>query len=247
MELRDYTNDAVELLKALIATPSVSRDETNAANLMGRYLDRWGLPYGREGNNLWVGCQDWDNNRPTVMLNAHLDTVKPVATWTREPYNPTIEGDQLYGLGSNDCGGGLVSLLQAYRILLHKPRGYNLLWVASAEEEVSGQNGFTRVRPHLPNIDVAIVGEPTGMQPAIAEKGLMVIDGYADGVSGHAAREEGVTLSMCAQTNSTKMSSFLSSCVRRCRSAALRRAPSAFIRRASRRPILWCNAVSPWA
>lgn len=192
MELRDYTNDAVELLKALIATPSVSRDETNAANLMSRYLDRWGLPYGREGNNLWVGCQDWDNNRPTVMLNAHLDTVKPVATWTREPYNPTIEGDQLYGLGSNDCGGGLVSLLQAYRILLHKQRGYNLLWVASAEEEVSGQNGFTRVRPHLPNIDVAIVGEPTGMQPAIAEKGLMVIDGYADGVSGHAAREEGV-------------------------------------------------------
>ncbi len=192
MELRDYTNDAVELLKALIATPSVSRDETNAANLMGRYFDRWGLPYGREGNNLWVGCQDWDNNRPTVMLNAHLDTVKPVATWTREPYNPTIEGEQLYGLGSNDCGGGLVSLLQAYRILLHKPRGYNLLWVASAEEEVSGQNGFTRVRPHLPNIDVAIVGEPTGMQPAIAEKGLMVIDGYADGVSGHAAREEGV-------------------------------------------------------
>lgn len=192
MELRDYTNDAVELLKALIATPSVSRDETNAANLMSRYLDRWGLPYGREGNNLWVGCQDWDNNRPTVMLNAHLDTVKPVATWTREPYNPTIEGDQLYGLGSNDCGGGLVSLLQAYRILLHKQRGYNLLWVASAEEEVSGQNGFTRVRPHLPNIDVAIVGEPTGMQPAIAEKGLMVIDGYADGVSGHAAREEGL-------------------------------------------------------
>ena len=192
MELRDYTNDAVELLKALIATPSVSRDETNAANLMSRYLDRWSLPYGREGNNLWVGCQDWDNNRPTVMLNAHLDTVKPVATWTREPYNPTIEGDQLYGLGSNDCGGGLVSLLQAYRILLHKQRGYNLLWVASAEEEVSGQNGFTRVRPHLPNIDVAIVGEPTGMQPAIAEKGLMVIDGYADGVSGHAAREEGV-------------------------------------------------------
>ena len=192
MELRDYTNDAVELLKALIATPSVSRDETNAANLMSRYLDRWSLPYGREGNNLWVGCQDWDNNRPTVMLNAHLDTVKPVATWTREPYNPTIEGDQLYGLGSNDCGGGLVSLLQAYRILLHKQRGYNLLCVASAEEEVSGQNGFTRVRPHLPNIDVAIVGEPTGMQPAIAEKGLMVIDGYADGVSGHAAREEGV-------------------------------------------------------
>ena len=192
MELRDYTHDAIELLKALIATPSVSRDETNAANLIGRYLDRWGLPYGREGNNLWVGCPDWDNNRPTVMLNAHLDTVKPVATWTRDPFTPIFDGDLLFGLGSNDCGGGLVSLLQAYRILLHKPRSYNLLWVASAEEEVSGQDGFSRVLPHLPNIDVAIVGEPTGMQPAIAEKGLMVIDGYADGVSGHAAREEGV-------------------------------------------------------
>jgi acetylornithine deacetylase len=98
----------------------------------------------------------------------------------------------LYGLGSNDCGGGLVSLLQAYRILLSRPRHYNLLWVASAEEEVSGQDGFSRVPPHLPNVNVAIVGEPTSMQPAIAEKGLMVIDGYADGVSGHAAREEGV-------------------------------------------------------
>ena len=192
MELRDYTNDAVELLKALIATPSESRNETNAANLMSRYLDHWGLPHGREGNNLWVGCYDWDNNRPTVMLNAHLDTVKPVATWTRDPYTPTIEGDQLFGLGANDCGGGLVSLLQAYRILLHKPRSYNLLWVASAEEEVSGDNGFSRVLPLLPKIDVAIVGEPTGMQPAIAEKGLMVIDGYAHGKSGHAARNEGV-------------------------------------------------------
>ena len=192
MEIGNYTSDAVELLKALIATPSESRNETSAANLMSRYLDRWGLPYGREGNNLWVGCYDWDNNRPTIMLNAHLDTVKPVASWTRNPYTPTIEGDILYGLGSNDCGGGLVSLLQAYRILLHRPRHYNLLWVASAEEEVSGQDGFSRVLSRLPKIDVAIVGEPTGMQPAIAEKGLMVIDGYADGVSGHAAREEGV-------------------------------------------------------
>ena len=192
MELRDYTNDAVELLKALIATPSVSRDETNAANLMGRYLDRWGLPYGREGNNLWVGCQDWDNNRPTVMLNAHLDTVKPVASWTRDPYRPTLEGDMLYGLGSNDCGGGLVSMLQAYRCLRGKTTKYNLVYLASCEEEVSGQNGFSLALPHLPKIDVAIVGEPTGMQPAIAEKGLMVIDGIAHGKSGHAARNEGV-------------------------------------------------------
>lgn len=192
MESNNYLNDAVRLLKDLITIPSVSRNEERATNLLSRYLEEWKLPYGREGNNLWVGCQDWDNNRPTVMLNAHIDTVKPVATWTRDPYKPVQEGDTLYGLGSNDCGGGLVALLQTYRIMLHRPRNYNILWVASAEEEVSGQNGFSRVLPRLPKIDMAIVGEPTGMQPAIAEKGLMVIDGYADGVSGHAARDEGV-------------------------------------------------------
>lgn len=192
MNTTDYTNDAVTLLKELIAISSVSRNEDKAADKLSEYLNLWGLPYGRDGNNLWVGCPDWDNNRPTIMLNAHIDTVKPVSTWTRDPFLPTQEGDMIYGLGSNDCGGGLVSLLQAYRIMLHRPRNYNLLWVASAEEEVSGANGFSRVLSKLPNIAVAIVGEPTGMQPAIAEKGLMVIDGYAYGKSGHAARNEGV-------------------------------------------------------
>ena len=192
METRNYTSDAVELLKDLIAIPSISRSEDKAADKLAEYLTMWGLPYGREGNNLWVGCPDWDNNRPTVMLNAHIDTVKPVSSWTRDPFQPTQEGDLIYGLGSNDCGGGLVSLLQTYRIMLHRPRNYNLLWVASAEEEVSGPNGFSRVLSKLPNIAVAIVGEPTSMQPAIAEKGLMVIDGYAYGKSGHAARNEGV-------------------------------------------------------
>ena len=192
METKNYTNDAVELLKELIAIPSVSRSEDKAADKLAEYLNRWGLPHGREGNNLWVGCPDWDNNRPTLMLNAHIDTVKPVASWTRDPFQPVQEGDLIYGLGSNDCGGGLVATLQAYRIMLHRQRNYNILWVASAEEEISGDNGFTRVLPLLPKIDVAIVGEPTSLQPAIAEKGLMVIDGYADGLSGHAARNEGV-------------------------------------------------------
>ena len=190
--MEQYLNDAIELLRRLIATPSVSRDEGAAADVMCEYLNRWGLGFGREGNNLWVGCPDWDDYRPTVMLNAHIDTVKPVATWTRDPFEPTIEGDTLYGLGSNDCGGGLVSTLQAYRVMLHSPRSYNLLWVCSAEEEVSGINGFSRVLTKLPPIDVGIVGEPTGLQPATAEKGLMVIDGYAHGKSGHAARNEGV-------------------------------------------------------
>ena len=176
MENKNYLYDAVALLKELIAIPSVSRDETRAADKLADFLNMWNLPFGREGNNLWVGCPDWDNNRPTVMLNAHIDTVKPVSSWTRDPFSPDQEYDVIYGLGSNDCGGGLVSLLQAYRIMLYRPRNYNLLWVASAEEEISGQNGLSRVLPLLPKIDVAIVGEPTGMQPAIAEKGLMVID-----------------------------------------------------------------------
>lgn len=192
IDKREYLDDAIELLKQLIAIPSVSKDETCATDKLAAYLSHRGLPYGREGNNLWVGCPDWDNNRPTVMLNAHIDTVKPVSSWTRSPFTPTQEGDLLYGLGSNDCGGGLVATLQTYRIMLERPRSYNILWVASAEEEISGPNGFSRVLPLLPKIDVAIVGEPTGLQPAIAEKGLMVIDGYAHGKSGHAARNEGV-------------------------------------------------------
>ena len=192
MDTKNYTNYAIELLKELIAIPSISRNEKLAADKLAFYLDRWGLPFGREGNNLWVGCQDWDNSRKTVMLNAHIDTVRPVSTWSRDPYTPSQEGDLLYGLGANDCGGGLVSLLQVYRIMLRQPRNYNILWVASAEEEVSGEDGFSRVLPMLPPVDVAIIGEPTGMQPAIAEKGLMVIDGYAYGKSGHAARNEGV-------------------------------------------------------
>ena len=190
--MEQYVNDALRLLKQLISTPSMSRLEAQAADVMAQYLQEWNIPFGREGNNLWAGCLDWDDQRPTVMLNAHIDTVKPVATWTRDPFQPTVEGDVLYGLGSNDCGGGLVSTLQAYRIMVNQPRNYNLLWVCSAEEEVSGKDGFSRVLPLLPPVDVAIVGEPTGMQPATAEKGLMVIDGYAHGKSGHAARNEGV-------------------------------------------------------
>ena len=190
--MNNYTNDAVTLLRELIAIPSVSRSEDEAADKLGEYLNLWGLPYGREGNNLWVGCQDWDNNRKTVMLNAHIDTVKPTDSWQRDPFQPMLDGDRIYGLGSNDCGGGLVATLQAYRILLNRNRNFNILWLATAEEEVSGENGLRRVLPLMPPIDVAIVGEPTGMQPATAERGLMVIDGYAHGVSGHAAREEGV-------------------------------------------------------
>lgn len=189
---KNEMNDAVELLRELIVIPRVSRNETEAADWLEVKMKGWGLNPRREQNNLWIVCDDYNEAKPTVLLNAHIDTVKPVATWSREPYEATIEGDRLYGLGANDCGGGLVTLLQVFRIKNEQERQYNLVYLASAEEEVSGKNGVERTLPLLPKIDVAIVGEPTGMRPAIAEKGLMVVDGYAKGVSGHAARDEGV-------------------------------------------------------
>lgn len=189
---QEYILEAVALLKKLVATPSISRDESQAAQVIEQYLKGKGIVYQRYANNILCMDPFYDENRSTILLNAHIDTVKPVSTWTHSPFEPTLEGDRLYGLGTNDCGGGLMSLLQVYIILKDRPRKYNLLYLASAEEEVSGANGFSFVLPHLPKIDVAIVGEPTGMQPAIAEKGLMVIDGIAHGKSGHAARNEGI-------------------------------------------------------
>ena len=261
--IEEYTSEAVELLKRLIATPSVSRDESRAADVMEKAMRDYGYSPERIGNNLMIRSEEWDDSKPTILLNAHIDTVKPVSSWTKDPFSPTLEGDRLYGLGSNDCGGGLVSLLQVFRILdsplppllkrgeqcaptnegdsssiavnlsqrgeqcaptneggsssiagnlsqrgeqcaptnegdfspLSK-RGAggesNLIYLASCEEEVSGAGGIRAVLPLLPRIDVAIVGEPTGMQPAVAERGLMVIDAVAHGKSGHAARNEGV-------------------------------------------------------
>lgn len=195
MEKKQLFDDAVDLLRELIATPSVSRDEGHAADILFDRMTAWGLHPQRVKNNVYAMPDEPDPAKPTLLLNAHIDTVKPVATWTRDPFSPEIVDGRLYGLGSNDCGGGLVSLLQVYRQYC-RPNGacgkYNLVFLASAEEEVSGKDGIAYVLPMLPAIDAAIVGEPTGMQPAVAEKGLMVIDGYCHGVSGHAAREEGV-------------------------------------------------------
>ena len=188
----EYDSDAVELLKKLIATPSVSRNEKDAADIMEQTIRSYGFEPQREANNIWIIDPHYDESRPTLLLNAHIDTVKPVASWTRDPFSPDVEDGVLYGLGSNDCGGGLCSLLQIFRMLTEKPQHYNLIYLASAEEEVSGKDGITRALPLLPHIDLAIVGEPTGMNPAVAEKGLMVLDVIAHGKSGHAARNEGV-------------------------------------------------------
>lgn len=192
MTQEQYVSDAMLLLKKLIATPSVSRNEKDAADIMEQTIRSYGFEPQREANNLWIIDPHYDESRPTLLLNAHIDTVKPVASWSRDPFSPNVEDGVLYGLGSNDCGGGLCSLLQIFRMLTEKPQSYNLIYLASAEEEVSGKDGITRALPLLPHIDLAIVGEPTGMNPAVAEKGLMVLDVIAHGKSGHAARNEGV-------------------------------------------------------
>ena len=194
------TAEAVELLSQLIAMPRTSRNEEAAANILADFIEEKRIASDgrelysvcREANNIWCIAADYDAAHPTLLLNAHIDTVKPVSAWTRNPFTPTWEGDRLYGLGANDDGASLVSLLQVFRVLCTQERAYNLVYLASAEEEVSGRNGLERVIPLLPPITVAIVGEPTGMQPAIAEKGLMVLDVTATGKAGHAARNEGI-------------------------------------------------------
>lgn len=193
---------AVDLLKKMISTPSTSRDESAVADVIGEYLaSESGLEVHRSGNNNWVIAPGYDSSRPTLLLNSHCDTVKPVVTWTKDPFTPieeTVENasgkleTRLYGLGSNDAGAPLVSLLHVFLLLKDIPQKYNLIFLASCEEEVSGKNGIESVLPQLPKIDLAVVGEPTGMHAAVAEKGLIVLDGVAHGKSGHAARNEGI-------------------------------------------------------
>lgn len=184
--------DAVSLLAELIRRPSLSREENDCADFLENYLKEKGASPKRIGNNVWCEQPGFSPDKGTVLLNAHIDTVKPVAGWQRDPFAPVVEGDRLFGLGSNDCGGGLVSLLHTFLALRSEDLPWNLVFLASAEEEVSGKNGIEKALPCLPPVDVAIVGEPTDMQPAVAEKGLMVLDCTAHGKAGHAARNEGV-------------------------------------------------------
>ena len=192
MSTEGLTKEAIELLSNLIRIPRTSRNENEAAKFLKDYMEQeCKLPTEFDGCNLWSVAPDYDPSLPTLLLNAHIDTVKPVSNWKHDPFTPQIEEGRLYGLGSNDDGASLVSLLQVFRVLREEERPYNLIYLASAEEEVSGKNGIEHVLPLLPHIDVALVGEPTGMQPAIAEKGLMVLDVTAHGKAGHAARNEG--------------------------------------------------------
>ena len=184
---------AIDLLQQLITIPSLSRQEDEVAQFLLAAWEKDGHTVHRKGNNLWIYAAPHNPNKPTILLNSHIDTVKPAAGWVTDPFTPTIGADQrITGLGSNDAGASVVSLYAAFCELAKLEQSYNLIMLASCEEEVSGANGIASVLPELPTIDFAIVGEPTEMHPAIAEKGLMVVDCIAKGKSGHAARNEGI-------------------------------------------------------
>ena len=185
-------NASVDLLMQLIATPSVSRQEGATADILYQYLSDSGLAPQRIGNNVAVLGHSCCPDKPNLLLCSHHDTVKPVPGYRRNPFSPIVENGRLYGLGSNDAGGALTCLVEVSKQLYNHDLPFNPILVLCAEEEVSGSGGLPLALQQLPPIDVAIIGEPTGMLAAIGERGLMVLDGEAKGVSGHAAREEGV-------------------------------------------------------
>lgn len=183
---------ALSLLQSLIATPSFSKEEDKTADLLEAFLRKHGAAPHRAGNNVWAIAPGYDPARPTILLNSHHDTVRPNSAYTRDPFAPVIEDGKLYGLGSNDAGGPLVSLIAAFLWFSQQPLKANLVLAATAEEEISGRGGIESIWSVLPRIDMAVVGEPTCCEMAVAEKGLMVVDCVANGVAGHAARNEGV-------------------------------------------------------
>jgi acetylornithine deacetylase len=184
--------DAIDLLKDLIRTPSLSREETETADIIQQFFSERGLAPRRLQNNVWCGPESPDPDLPTVLLNSHHDTVPASSGYTRSPHDPAVVDGRLYGLGSNDAGGPLVALIAAY---LYVERAgttlANLILAATAEEEISGANGVALLLPELGRIDFGVVGEPTSLRVATAERGLMVLDCVAHGRSGHAARHEG--------------------------------------------------------
>ena len=191
---QQITEDAIVLLKQLIATQSFSREENLTGDILEEFFRERNVPFRRKINNLWARNKHFNTELPTVLLNSHHDTVKPNASWTLNPFEPLVKDGKLYGLGSNDAGGCLVSLLATFYYFYHRSDlKFNVLFVASAEEEISGTNGLELLikENDLYEISFAIVGEPTQMNLAIAEKGLMVVDCVAHGKAGHAAREEG--------------------------------------------------------
>ncbi|MGC4022208.1 MAG: M20 family metallo-hydrolase [Cyclobacteriaceae bacterium] len=193
MNIDELYLQSVELLKKLIATPSFSKEENKTAEIILDFFSAHQIPTQRKGNNVWAINKHFNSSKPTLLLNSHHDTVKPNSAYTRDPFLPSIEDGKLFGLGSNDAGGPLVSLIATFLYFYEqKDLKYNLVIAATAEEEISGTGGIELIWNDLPKIDCAIVGEPTLTNVAIAEKGLLVIDCVAKGKAGHAAREEGI-------------------------------------------------------
>jgi acetylornithine deacetylase/succinyl-diaminopimelate desuccinylase-like protein len=184
---------AIDLLQQLISIPSFSKEEDKTAGLLVGFMKYHGMDPMRKGNNVWVKNKFFDIHKPTILLNSHHDTVKPNPAYTRDPFSANIENGKLFGLGSNDAGGPLVSLLMTF-LYFHDRTDlkYNFVLAATAEEEISGTGGIELIWKDLPKIDFAVVGEPTLTDIAIAEKGLLVLDCVSQGKAGHAAREEGV-------------------------------------------------------
>ncbi len=192
MTTEQLYKDAIGLLKELIAMPSFSREEDQTAGIITRFLGTRGIEHARIGNNVFACNKHFDAAKPAILLNSHHDTVKPNRGYTLDPFSPIEKDGKLFGLGSNDAGGALVSLIATFLHYYDKrDLKYNLIIAATAEEEISGKEGIEKLLPELSNIAYAIVGEPTQMQMAIAEKGLLVLDCTANGKAGHAARNEG--------------------------------------------------------
>lgn len=191
-DIQTLAEQAISLLQQLITIPSFSREEDKTADAIQEFMLQRGITMHRKLNNLWAWNKHFDPAKPTILLNSHHDTVKPNSGYTRDPFEAKIEDGKLYGLGSNDAGGCLVSLIAVF-LYFYEKEGleYNFCLATTAEEEISGVNGLELIIPDLGNLDFGIVGEPTQMQLAIAEKGLMVLDCTAHGKAGHAAREEG--------------------------------------------------------
>ena len=190
--MKQLTDEAIRLLKLLIATPSFSKEENETAEILGAFFDEHGIPYSRVGNNIYAKNKSYDVSKESILLNSHHDTVKPNKGYTMDPFTPIEKDGKIFGLGSNDAGGCLVSLIATFLHYYHQDNlKYNVVFAASAEEEISGVNGIELVLPYLGNINFGIVGEPTKLEMAVAERGLMVIDCTAQGRAGHAARNEG--------------------------------------------------------
>lgn len=190
--IEQLQKDSIELLKELITIQSFSKEEDKTADAIEQFLQQRGIKTQRKLNNVWAYNKNFDAAKPTLLLNSHHDTVKPNSGYTRDPYAPTLEDGKLYGLGSNDAGGCLVSLIATFLYYNEQPDlTYNICLATTAEEEISGNHGLECVLPDLGELEFAIVGEPTQMQLAIAERGLLVLDCTATGKAGHAAREEG--------------------------------------------------------